>query len=105
MLWSMKSQRILSAMALGAALGFAPALGWSQTSSTPSHDDGVKHNVKAAGHETKDVAKDAGHGVKRGATTAAHATENGTKKVWHKTKSTTSGAVHGAKEGAEKKTD
>ena len=76
----MKPLRILSAMSLGAALAFAPTLGWSQTSSS-SQDDGVKHDAKAAGHDTKDAAKDAGHGVKQGATTAAQATESGTKKA------------------------
>lgn len=122
----MKAQPIFTAVVLGAALILAPTLGWSQSSS-PTQDDGAKQDIKAAGHETKDAAKDTGHGVKAGTVKATHATENGTKKVahatandtkkvahatahgtekiWHKTKSTTKGAVNGAKEGAEKKSD
>lgn len=116
----MKSQRYLTAIVLGAALVCAPALGWSQ----PSQDSGAKQDLKAAGHETKDAAKDVGHGVKKGTTKAvhatehgtkktvdatehgtkkaAHATEHGTKKAWEKTKSTTKGAVKGGEEGAKK---
>jgi hypothetical protein len=58
----MKAQQIRTAVVPGAALVFAPALGWSQQSS-PSQDDGLQHDTKVAGHDTKDAAKDAGHDV------------------------------------------
>jgi len=120
----MEIQRNLTAKFLGATLVMASALGWSQPYS-PTLDNSVKQDVKAAGHDTKDAAKDTGHAVKKGTVKAAHATASGTKKaadtterdkaahatahgtkkVWDKTKSTTKGAVHGAKEGAEKPTN
>jgi hypothetical protein len=78
----MRKQLQVSALFLGAALLCAPAPGWSQ-------DNGAKQDMKDAGHETKNAAKDTGHGVKQG-----------TKKAWHKTADTTKGAAHGAKEGA-----
>lgn len=98
---TMQTQRTLTAKLLGAALVMASALGWSQPYS-PTQDNSVKQDVKVAGHDTKDAAKDTGHAVKTGTVKAAHATAHGTKKVWKKTKSTTKGAVHGAREGAEK---
>src|SRR5579872_3952518 len=52
----MSNQRILTATFLGAALVFASAFGWSQTSST-GQDDSVKHDLKAAGHDTKAATK------------------------------------------------
>ncbi|MDR3742351.1 MAG: hypothetical protein P4L40_25310 [Terracidiphilus sp.] len=89
----MTTPKTRTAIVLGAALVCAAALGWSQ-SSDQSQKTGVKQDVKAAGHD-----------VKQGTVKAAHATAHGTKKAWDKTKSTTEGAAHGAKEGAEKKTN
>src|SRR5450631_4513149 len=102
MLRNMKSQRILSAMALGAALGFAPALTWSQTSSTPGQDDSAKRDLKTAGNETKDAAKDARHGVKQGATTAVHATESETKKAANATAKGATKVAHATESGTKK---
>jgi hypothetical protein len=107
---SMKTKVQFSAFLLGAVLMFMAAPGWSQQPA-PKQDSGVKHDMKATGHDTKvaakntghdtkAVAKDTGHDVKTGTTTAVDKTKHGTTKVWHKTKDTTTGAVHGAKEGA-----
>lgn len=91
---NMKSQ--VSALLLGAALAFAPALGFGQQTT----DSGAKQDMKDAGHETKNAAKDTGSGVKQGTKKAYHSSKNGTKKAYNKTKNTTTGAVNGAKEGA-----
>jgi Ni/Co efflux regulator RcnB len=99
MLLIMKTKRQLSAFFLGAVLVCGPAAGWSQQSS-PSQDPGAKQDMKNAGHETKDAAKDTGRGVDQGTKKAYHKTKHATKKAWHKTKDTTTGAVDGAKQGA-----
>jgi hypothetical protein len=101
MLRDMSTQRTLTAMALGAVLVFVPVLGRSQSSS-PSQDDGVKHDVKAAGTETKDAAKDAGHDVKQGTTKGAQATENGARKATHATAQGTTTAAHATADGTKK---
>jgi hypothetical protein len=120
----MKMNRQLSTLLpllLGTALVCASVLAFSQPPA-PSQDGGVKQDTEAAGHDTKDAAKDTGHTVKHGTTKAYsatkrgttktidaskkdtkkayHATEHGTKKTWDKTKDTTKGAVQGAKEGS-----
>lgn len=106
----MRIKRQFSVFLLGAVLVCLPAPGWSQQSA-PSHDNGVKHDMEATGHDTKVVARDTGHDtkvvtrdtgqdVKNGSTKAYDKTKHGTEKVWHKTKDTTKGAAHGAKEGA-----
>lgn len=41
-------------------------------------------DMKNAGSDTKDAAKDVGHGVKKGTKKAYHKTKHGTKKVIHK---------------------
>jgi Ni/Co efflux regulator RcnB len=94
----MKTKSQLSALLLATALVCAPALTFSQPSA--AQDTGAKQDMKNAGHETKDAAKDTGSGVKRGTKKAYHATKHGTKKAWHKTRDTTRGAVNGGKEGA-----
>lgn len=63
-----------------------------------------KASDKAAHATAKDTKKVA-HATDKDTKKAAHATAKGTKKAWDKTKSTTEGAFHGAKEGAEKKTN
>ena len=97
----MKTTRQVSAFLLGAALVFAPALGFSQDS-TPRQDNSAKQNMKDAGHDTRNAAKDAGEGTKQGTRRAYHKTKAGTKKAWHKTRNTTTGAVNGGKEGAKR---
>ncbi len=47
-------------------------------------DSGAKQDMKSAGHETKDAAKDTGHGIKQGTKKAYHKTKHATKKVGHK---------------------
>lgn len=95
----MKAMPILTAVVLGAALIAVPVLGWSQTSS-PTQDDGVKHDLKAAGHDTKDAAKDTGHDVKKGTVKAAHATEKGTKTAAKDTGKAAHATEKGTKEAA-----
>ena len=65
---------------LGAVLAFgmSSALAFSQ--------DGAKQDMKNAGTETKDAAKDTGHGIFKGTQKAYHKTKRGTKKAYHKTK-------------------
>ena len=109
----MKTSFQLSALVpffLGTALVCAPASGFSQPSN-PSQDNGAKQDMKDAGHETKDAAKDTGRAVDRGTEKAYHSTKQhtkktyhstkrGTEKAWDKTENTTKGAVNGGKEGA-----
>jgi hypothetical protein len=99
----MMTRNRLTALFLGGALFCVPALGLSQSTTTPapSQDSGAKQDMKNAGTSTKNAAKDAGNGVKTGTKKAYHATKTGTKKAWSKTKSTTKGAVNGTKQGAE----
>jgi hypothetical protein len=106
---AMKMNLKISAVVMGVALACWAAPAWSQPA-TPQQDNGVKHDLKTAGHKTKDAGKDVAHGTKtvakdtsKDTKKAAHATAHGTKKVWHKTKDVTKGAVHGAKEGAKDK--
>jgi hypothetical protein len=91
----MKMRQQLSALVLGAALAYVPALGWSQ-----QHDSGAKQDMKNAGHDTKNAADNAARGTKQGTKKAYHATKRGTKKAYSKTKHTAKGAVNGGKEGA-----
>jgi hypothetical protein len=81
----MKINGKLTALFLSAALVCMPALGFSQES-TPSKDGAVKKDLKAAGHDTKDAAKDTGHAVKKGTTKAYDATKRGTVKTYDASK-------------------
>jgi len=90
---TMQTQRTLTAKFLGAALVLTSALGWSQPYS-PTQDNTVKQDLKAAGHDTKDAAKDTGHAVKKTTVKAAHATENGTKKAATATERDTKKIAH-----------
>jgi hypothetical protein len=57
--------------------------------------DTVKHDMKNAGHSTKNAATDTGHAVKHGTKKTYHATKHGTKKVVHKSaQKTDEGARH-----------
>ncbi len=72
--------RTAGALILAAALSVAvPAAAMAQTS-----DSGAKQDMKSAGHETKDAAKDTGHGIKQGTKKSYHKTKHFTKKVGHK---------------------
>jgi hypothetical protein len=51
-------------------------------------------DIKHAGTETKDAAKDTGHGISKGTTKAYDKTKSGTKKAYHKTKQGTKHVVH-----------
>jgi len=86
-----KSTNLLLALALICAPVFAQTAG---------------QDVKKAGTETKDAAKDTGHGVKTGTVKAYDKTSTGTKKVYHKTAAGTKTAGkdvgHGTKVGADK---
>ena len=72
--------RHLGGFALAVALtATIPAATFAQTS-----DNGATHDVKKAGSETKDAAKDVGNGTKKGTKKVYHKTKRGTKKVLHK---------------------
>lgn len=68
---------------------------------TPAFAQTAGQDMRAAGHNTTDAAKDTGRGVKKGTKKAYHSTKKGTKKAYHKSKNTVKGAAHGAKQGAE----
>jgi hypothetical protein len=71
--------KYIGRFALAAALTLSlPAFAQPQT------DAGAKQDMKAAGHETKNAAKDVGHGVKQGTKKAYHKTKHGVKKVHRK---------------------
>lgn len=74
--------KLLSAVLLGSVLSFGLPSLIAQTNQT---DNGFTHDMKQAGHNTKEAGKDTGHGV-----------EHGTKKVWHKTKHGTKHVTHKA---------
>lgn len=93
--------RGFSSLALAAAL----------TVSLPAfaQDTGAKQDIKNAGTETKNAAKDTGQGIKQGTTKAYDKTANGTKTVANKTvNGTKTGAKdvsHGTKVAADKTVD
>jgi len=55
--------------------------------------DTFTHDMKKAGHQTKEAGKDTGHGVEHGSKKVWHKTKHGTKHVTHK-------AAHKTDEGA-----
>jgi type IV secretory pathway TrbL component len=69
------------------ALAAALSLSTAAFAATP-YQDGTKHDMKSAGHETKDAAVDTGHGIKTGTRKAYHKTKHGVKKAYHKTAKT-----------------
>ncbi len=75
-------------LALVAALSVGASTGLAQTDSSPKHD------MSAAGHDTKDAAVDTGHGIKSGTEKGYSKTKHGTKKVYHKTKHGVKTAYH-----------
>jgi type II secretory pathway pseudopilin PulG len=90
----MRRNRQWMTAVLGAALMVAP--GYLGATAQSDQANNAKHDMKAAGHDTKDAAKDTGKGAKSG----YKASEKGTKKAYNKTKNTTKGAVKGGKQGA-----
>ncbi len=77
--------KFFSALLLGSVLCMGLP---SVVAQTDQNDTGFKHDMKSAGHHTKEAGKDTGQGV-----------EHGSKKVWHKTKH---GAKHVTHRGAQK---
>ena len=72
--------RSAGALVLSAALSLTlPAASLAQTS-----DSGAKRDMKSAGHETSNAAKDAGHGIAQGTKKGYHKTKHVTKKAGHK---------------------
>ncbi|GGG70896.1 hypothetical protein [Edaphobacter dinghuensis] len=61
--------------------------------------DGAKQDMKHAGTETKDAAKDTGHGISTGTQKAYHKTSEGTEKAYDKTKHGTKKAYHKTTKG------
>jgi hypothetical protein len=96
----MKTKRPLSAILLGAALAYTPALAWSQQPYPGQEDHRAKQDAKNAGHEAKDAAQDTGRAVKHGTEKAYHSTKRHTKHAAHRTKNAVKGAANGAREGA-----
>ena len=70
-------------------LGVGALAGAQAASPPPQSDQGVKSDVKDAGHDTARAAKKTGHKVKRGTKKAAHKaaqkTRQGSEKVEDKT--------------------
>lgn len=66
---------------------------------------GPKQDMKAAGTDTKNAAKDTGHAVSTGTKTAYRKTANGTKAAADKTASGTKTAYHKTETGTKVATD
>jgi len=75
---AMKTNLKISAVVMGVALGFWAIPGWSQSTTSPQPDSGVKHDVKKVGTKTADVSKDAAHDTAHGTKVAAKDTAHGT---------------------------
>ena len=76
----MNVKKLLWAGVLAGGLGIlANAQDAANTSQNAQSDQGVKSDMKDAGHDTADAAKKTGHKVKKGTKKATH-------KVAHKTK-------------------
>lgn len=73
------NNRKLSAIVLASSLSFLMSV-------TPMLAQSAEQDMKNAGRETKNAAKDTGHGVATGSKDAYHSTKRGTKKAYHKTK-------------------
>lgn len=82
--------RLLSAVLLGSVLcmGLPPLVALTDQSG-----NSFTHDMKKAGHETKEAGKDTGKGVVHGSKKVWHKTTHGTKHVTHK-------AAHKTGEGA-----
>jgi hypothetical protein len=87
------------ATALAVVLAGASLPAWASAPQSAGQD------MKNAGTDTKDAAKDVGHGVKKGTKKGYHKTRNGTKKVYNKTAKGTKKAYHKTGKGIEKTGD
>jgi Ni/Co efflux regulator RcnB len=95
----MKTKPLISALLLSASLACLPAIALSQQS-YPGEENRPKQDMKNAGHDTKDAARDTGHGVKNGTQKAYHSTKRHTKHAAHRTGNAVKGGVNGAREGS-----
>lgn len=68
----------------GFCLAAAITVSMSAGFAVAQNDSGAKQDMKAAGHETKDAAKDTGHGIKQGTKKAYHKTRRGLHKAHRK---------------------
>jgi hypothetical protein len=67
--------------------------------------DGAKQDMKAAGADTKNAARDTGHAVSTGTKKAYNETASGTKTAAHKTANGTEKAYHKTENGTRTATD
>jgi len=81
-------KNLLAIATLGLAVAFGTAV-WGQETSTTTPDTSVKHDMKTAGHATKNATKKTGHKVKRTSKRVVHKgarkTRRTSTKVEHKT--------------------
>jgi len=77
-----KTKTIWTALLLAFTLTLGSACVFA---ATPMTVQTAGQDMKNAGHDTKDAAKDTGRGVKKGTKTGYRKTKNGTKKAYHKT--------------------
>jgi hypothetical protein len=83
-----------------AALGAAMTAGMSGVAMAKQTScDGAKHDMKAAGHDTKDAAKDTGHAVKTGAKDTGKGVKTGAKDTGHAVKTGAKDTGKGVKTG------
>jgi hypothetical protein len=87
----------------------ASSLAISMSAGISFAQDGAKQDMKNAGTDTKDAAKDTGHGVDTGTKKAYHKTASGTRTATHKTTRTTRRVYHktanGTRTAADKTAD
>jgi hypothetical protein len=83
-----KMKNLLAIATLSLAVAFGTAV-WGQETSTTTPNTGIKHDMKTAGHATKNATKKTGHNMKRTSKRVvhkgAHKTRRTSTKVEHKT--------------------
>jgi len=85
------TQKTIRSLALAAILALSVSgLAFAQ----PQSDTGAKQDMRNAGHETGNAAKDTGRGIKKGTKKGYHATKRGTRKAAHKTAHATKKGYH-----------
>ena len=81
-------RNLLAIAVLSMAVAFGTAV-WGQETSTTTPNTGIKHDMKTAGHATKNATKKTGHKVKRTSKRVVHKgarkTRHTSTKVEHKT--------------------
>jgi Ni/Co efflux regulator RcnB len=100
----MEFHRQLSAYTLMAALACAPAAVYGQQNNNQDNqhqNNGAQHEVRQAGKQTKDAARNGGNTTKKATSNAYHRTSRTTKNAWTKTSNTAKGTVQGGKQGAQ----